>query len=291
MATRGCSPLTVRAYRETLRHFEAFLAGLDKEQSLTTVDRDIVRRWMMFRADEGAKPQTVKRGLSALRTFYRYLLRMGLVERDPMVLVSNPKVAKPLPHYFKEQEMDRLFDDITFPETFEGRRDYAILLTFYSAGLRLAELIGLRPGDVDTDRAELHVCGKRNKHRVVPIGSELCRTLHIYMCAREDFFSSVPGSDDVLFLSKRGRRLTAAAVEKMVRNYMSQVSTQTKLSPHVLRHTYATTLLNHGADLEAVKELLGHESVSTTQVYTHTTFAQLRAAYAKAHPRADDREE
>lgn len=283
---KGYSPRTVESYNETLVHLRRLMAELDEELTWQTVDSDVVRRWMIERAEEGVKPQTVKRALSALRTFFHYLLRRGEIDRDPMALVRNPKVPKPLPHFFKESEMDRLFDTVEFPDTFFGCRDYAMLLTFYSTGVRVSELVGLRIADVDLGRGELRVTGKRNKQRVIPFGPELSAVLRDYLRVRGEHCATLAAASDYIFVRGTGCPLTPPEVRTVTRHYLSAVSTQTRLSPHVLRHTYATTLLNHGADLETVKELLGHERITTTQVYTHTSFAELRDVYAKAHPRA-----
>lgn len=282
VADRGYSPLTVETYRVDLTHFEKFCQELDDEVDWNTVDSDLIRRWVSQRMEEGIGPRTVKRSLSALRSFYKYLLRMGAVEKDPTQLVSNPKVGKTLPSFIKESEMDRLLDGITYPQTFEGQRDHLILLTFYTTGVRASELVGLNIEDVDLSNGELKVTGKRNKQRIIPFGEELIHELNAYLKVVSDTFGQTSGA---LFLDKKGERLSNECVRQVVKHYLSLVTTQKKKTPHVLRHTFATVMLNNGADLEAVKELLGHESLSTTEIYTHTSFAELRKEYEKAHPR------
>jgi integrase/recombinase XerC len=226
----------------------------------------------------------MKRSLSALRSFYRYLMRMGLGTADPAHKIVNPKADKPLPVFVKEAEMNRLFDEVKFPEGFVGMRDYLILLTFYSTGMRVAELEGLDVEALSFERSELRVTGKRNKQRVIPFGQELAMRMHEYLAER----SKLPcGGGGALFVSPDGKRLAAAEVRVIVKQYLSLVTSQKRRGPHVLRHTFATVMLNNGAELEAVKELLGHESLATTEVYTHTTFAELRKEYEKAHPRAE----
>lgn len=284
-ADRGYSPATTAYYGYVLRAFAAFCDTLEGAPAGETVDSDIVRRWMAARMEGGTQPQTVKRDLSALRSFYRYLSLTGVVERNPMQLVRNPKTRRTLPAFVKQTEMDRLLDKVTFPDTAEGRRDRLILLTFYSTGLRVSELVGLNPTDIDTANGELKVTGKRNKQRIVPFGEELREALDGYLHERE---LQGNGADSALFTDEKGKRLPDGKVRQLVKHYLSLVTTQKKKTPHVLRHTFATVMLNNGADIEAVKELLGHESLNTTQVYTHTTFAELRKAYQKAHPRSTE---
>lgn len=282
-ADRGCSPLTVRSYADALTGFLHYYSQLDEGLTWETVDADIVRRWMADRMQAGTQPQTVRRALSALRSFYHYLHMMGYTTLHPMQRVQNPKVPRRLPAFLKEAEMNRLLDDVPFPDNRRGRRDYLMLLTFYTTGVRVSELVALDYNDVSTARGELKVTGKRNKQRVVPFGKELSEAFTCF--AAEDSPDGQWPSGPV-FRNGRGGRLTAAEARRVVRRYLSLVTPQQKRSPHVLRHTFATVMLNNGADLEAVKDLLGHESLATTEVYTHTTFSELKRAYAQAHPRA-----
>ena len=284
-ADRGYSPLTVETYRGDLRHFEDFFQKLDVTMNWNTVDSDVIRRWMAERMNQGTGPRTVKRSLSALRSFYRYLLRLELVDRDPTQLVRNPKVGKTLPSFVKQSEMDKLLDGVTYPDTFEGLRDRLILLTFYTTGVRVSELVGLNVEHVDLHGHELKVTGKRNKQRIIPFGDELMQELHHYIEELNSVFGLRTGA---LFVDMRGMRMNASSVREVVRYYLSLVTTQKKKTPHVLRHTFATVMLNNGADLGAVKELLGHESLATTEIYTHTTFAELKKEYEKAHPRSEE---
>ena len=284
LADKGYSPQTTAKYRQDLISFRDFFVGLERELSWQTVDSDVVRLWMAEEMARDISPRTMKRSLSALRSFYRYLMRMGLATADPAHKIVNPKADKPLPVFVKEKEMDRLFDEVEFPEGFVGLRDYLILLTFYSTGMRVAELEGLDVEALSFERSELRVTGKRNKQRVIPFGQELALRMQEYLAER----SKLPcGSGGALFVRPDGKRLAAAEVRAIVKQYLSLVTTQKRRGPHVLRHTFATVMLNNGAELEAVKELLGHESLATTEVYTHTTFAELRKEYEKAHPRAE----
>lgn len=282
LADRAYSPRTVVTYREALEEFEAYKSQLDASLTWRTLHVDVVRGWMAQLMDEGCGARTVNKKLSALRSFYRYLLRMKRVEHNPLSLLRNPKAVKPLPVFLRESEMDRLFDDVMYPPNYEGARDRLILLTFYTTGIRLSELVGLDVTDVDLSQQELKVTGKRNKQRIVPFGRELSQAFREYI----PLLRRTGGCDGALFLSLKGQRISPAQVQQVVKKYLSLVTSQKKRSPHVLRHTFATVMLNHGADLETIRELLGHESVTTTEVYTHTTFADLKKAYEQAHPRA-----
>ena len=279
---RAYSVRTIQTYEGALRDFENFFSSLDKGLTWKSVDADVVRQWMALQVEAGCVGRTMSKKLSALRSLFKYLLRCGVVDKDPMGLVRNPKLSKPLPVFIKECEMNRLFDEIEFPDDYFGHRDKTILLTFYNTGIRVSELLGLKVKDVDLVRNELVVLGKRNKQRIVPFGNELADSLRDYINIR----SGINPRSEALFLNAPNRCVTYAIVRKVVNDYLGMVTTQQKRSPHVLRHTFATVMLNHGADLESIKELLGHESISTTEVYTHTTFAELKKEYEQAHPRA-----
>lgn len=281
---RNYSPKTVQGYEIDLNEFESYLARTDAELTLTTVDADIVRNWSMEMMEAGQKETSVNRRLSALRSFYRFLLRKGTISVSPMQSVKGPKKKKPLPYFLREDEMDNLLDETDFGEGFEGERDRLIVQMFYETGMRRAELVGLDEKDIDFYRGQIRVTGKRNKQRLIPFGEELKTAMQAYMAEKAQ---AVPEPEDgALFVRPDGRRVTEGWVYRMVRRNLSKVTTIKKRSPHVLRHTFATTMLNNEAELEAVKELLGHESVSTTEIYTHTTFEELKNAYSKAHPRA-----
>lgn len=282
-ADRGCSPCTTDAYGATLTAFARYCQGIDEQITWQSIDADIIRRWMADRMATGLNARSMARDLAALRSFFKYLLRMNLAQHDPTRLVRNPKKHVPLPAFLKQEEVDRLFDEITFPSTPEGQRDRNILLTFYHTGIRLSELTGLTIASIDLARAELSVIGKRNKQRIVPFGSELRESLAAYIARRKEEGATISSP---LFPNKNGQRMRSETVRQVVKQYLSLVTTQKKRSPHVLRHTFATAMLNNGAGLEAIKELLGHESITTTEVYTHATFADLKKEYEHAHPRA-----
>ena len=280
---RNASPQTVQTYEESLRAFESYLTFRDNDLSMDSVDTDLIRDWMESLMDKGNSASTINKNLSALRSFYRFALKRGLVKKDPAHAVTGPKKSKPLPQFLREGEMDRLLDGLEWDSSFNNVRARTILLLFYEAGLRRSELIGLDDKDVDFEAAQLKVTGKRNKQRIVPFGAELAEALKNYKAKRQEEFGETNGA---LFLSDKGERISGDQVYQIVRKYLSMVTSLKKRSPHVLRHTFATAMLNNGAGLETIKSLLGHESVSTTEIYTHTTFEQLKRIYKEAHPRA-----
>ena len=280
---RNASPQTVQTYEESLRAFESYLTFRDNDLSLDSVDTDLIRDWMESLMDKGNSASTINKNLSALRSFYRFALKRELVKKDPAHAVTGPKKSKPLPQFLREGEMDHLLDGLQWDSSFNNVRARTILLLFYEAGLRRSELIGLDDKDIDFEAAQLKVTGKRNKQRIVPFGAELAETLKDYKAKRQEEFGETSGA---LFLSDKGERISGAQVYQIVRKYLSMVTSLKKRSPHVLRHTFATAMLNNGAGLETIKSLLGHESVSTTEIYTHTTFEQLKRIYKEAHPRA-----
>lgn len=277
------SPRTVESYGTSLRSFESYFKSLDGQLTWQTVDEDVIRDWMESLMDGGMTASSVGTRFAALRSFFRFALSRGLVERDPAFNVEGPKKAKPLPHFLKESEMDSLLDDCAWGDTYKDVRDKAIITTFYETGIRVSELTGLDDCTVDLINCQLKVTGKGNKQRVVPFGKELAETLRRYVDVRD---AQMPKLSSAFFLSVKGKRMERHQVRKLVMNRLQAVSTQKKLSPHVLRHTFATAMLNNGASIESVRRLLGHASASTTEIYTHTTFEQLKRVYKEAHPRA-----
>lgn len=280
---RNRSDLTIKNYGEDLRAFKEFYGNLDSRLSWKSVDSDIIRDWMESMMDKGNNATSINRRLSALRSFYRFALARKLVDKDPVHGVTGPKKGRPLPQFLKENEMDRLLDAGSWTEGFEDVRDRTIIMTFYETGIRLSELIGLDDCMVDFSNRQLKVTGKRNKQRVIPFGEELLATLRDYMKCRD---KEVNRQSEALFVSAKGQRMTSSQVREAVKKNLSKVCTLKKRTPHVLRHTFATAMLNNKAGIESVKKLLGHESLSTTEIYTHTTFEQLKREYYSAHPRA-----
>lgn len=284
---RAYSLHTVISYGNDLREFEAYLANTENVLRVQDADTDLVRGWAMTLMAEGRSAATVNRKLSALRTFYKYLLKKEAIVVSPMQSVCGPKKKKPLPQFVRESDMERLLDDTLTDDSWQGRREYVIIQLFYETGIRLSELVGLNVEDVDFSRKTIKVTGKRNKQRIIPIGDGLAQNLKEYVGMKEGEAGRLSTiNPQPLFVTDRGQRVYPGWVYHLVRRSLSQVVTLKKRSPHVLRHTFATAMLNGDAELEAVKELMGHESVSTTQIYTHTTFEELKKAYNKAHPRA-----
>ena len=280
---RSASSQTVQTYEESLREFESYISLRDSGLSLQAVDADLIRDWMESLMDKGNTASTINKKLSALRSFYRFSLKRGLVEKDPAHVVTGPKKSKPLPQFLREGEMDKLLDQLEWGNDYKDVRARTILLLFYEAGLRRSELIGLNDSDINFTAGQLKVTGKRNKQRIIPFGEELAEALSKYIAMRDEQFEN---SEGAVFLDDKGGRITGAQVYNIVRKNLSLVTSLKKRSPHVLRHTFATAMLNNGAGLETIKSLLGHESVSTTEIYTHTTFEQLKRIYKEAHPRA-----
>ena len=280
---RNRSLATVSSYRKDLEAFQKFVQAQDPMLLWADVDADLVRDWMAEMMNEGQRATSINRRLSALRSFYRFALARNLVKSDPVQGVVGPKKDKPLPQFLKEKEMDELLQEDFWTDCYENVRDRMIIMTFYETGIRLAELMNLCDGDVDFMSGQLKVTGKRNKQRLIPFGAELSQALQHYMGVRD---AQVVRHSAALFLANDGQQMTADAIRYRVKKYLSLVSTLKKRTPHVLRHTFATAMLNHKAGIESVKKLLGHESLSTTEIYTHTTFEQLKREYLNAHPRA-----
>lgn len=284
---RNLSERTIKGYSAGLEAFERFFKRLDAELCWDNLDEDVIRDWMMAMMEEGNRTGSISCRLSSVRAFYKFLLKRGLVDRNPAHLVVAPKREKNLPIFVREDQMDRLLDGNYFPEDFVGVRDRLILLAFYSTGMRLSELTGLTLDDVDCKQSQVRVTGKRNKQRVIPFGTEMMSSIHSYLAMRHAMLMEKGIVSNWLFVSeKSGGRMSDSKVRQIVQAYLGRVTTLRKKSPHVLRHSFATSMLNHRADLQSVKELLGHERLSTTEIYTHTTFEELKDMYNQAHPRA-----
>ena len=277
------SQQTVESYREDLKHFEKFAKDLSDSFSWEIVDSDIVRDWMESMMDKGNSAATVSRRLSALKTFYRFALARHYVESDPVYSIKGPKKEKPLPQFVKESEMDELLDRQAWGDDYNNVRARTIIILFYETGMRLSELVNLDDKDVNFVTSEIKITGKGNKQRIVPFGDELKNTLLEFRRLRD---ASVEVKTPALVVSDKGTRMSPSKVQDIVRSNLSRVCSLKKKSPHVLRHSFATAMLNHHVGIENLKKLLGHASISTTEIYTHTTFEQLKRVYNEAHPRA-----
>lgn len=282
---KNASVYTIRNCKHDLTVFEQFYRERWDGMTWETVDADIVRTWMEWMVDNGRKAATVNEQLSSLRSFYRFALKRGLVSKDPAHSVQSMKEEKPLPVFVRESEMDNLLDKMKWGSEYNDVRARTIILLLYQTGIRRSELTGLDDKDVDLDQMQLKVTGKRNKQRIVPFGIELRDQLKSYIDKRD---KEIARAEQGFFLNAKGKRISVNEVYFVVRDKLRLVSTQKKLSPHVLRHSFATAMLNNDAGLESVQKLLGHESLETTEIYTHTTFEQLKKVYAKAHPRNGD---
>lgn len=279
---RNYSQRTAESYGEDLTAFESYFKNLSAELTWGSVDSDVIRGWMEEMMDKGNNATSINRRLSALRSFYRFALSRHLVKRDPSHMIKGPKKEKPLPKFIREADIDRLLEPEMWKDTYDDLLARTIILVLYTTGLRLSELVGLDDEMVDFVNSQLKVTGKRNKQRIIPFGNELAEELRKYIAVRDEKVVRVtPG----LLLTEKGKRISPIKVRDIVINKLGLVTTQKKRSPHVLRHSFATAMLNHEAGLESVKKLLGHESLATTEIYTHTTFEQLKAVYEKTHPR------
>jgi integrase/recombinase XerC len=278
------SPHTVTAYRADLEQFGAFVRQMYGVEDIASVSHLYVRAWVVQLIREGIQARSIHRKLSSLKTFFKFLKRSGKIEQSPMTKVVAPKVGKRLPVYVQEQELDALFKRMPFDESFEGTRDFLILELLYTAGLRRSELIGLKEENLDLESRQLRVKGKGGKERLIPLMDRVVEDIKVYRRWRTGQFPDATAPE--LLLTDKGRPLYPKFVYNLVRRYLSIVTTLEKKSPHVLRHSFATHLSEHGADLNAIKELLGHSSLAATQVYTHNSIERLKNVYRQAHPKA-----
>jgi len=275
---------TVRSYENDIGQFFSFISVHRGSDDLDDISSQDVRSWIISMLDNGYAAKSVHRKISSLRTYFRYNMRTGLINTNPAENIVLPKVRRRLPVFVEEMSLDSLLDSYSFGEDFGGLRDRMIIEMLYTTGMRKAELIGIRLDDVDIEACTVRVLGKRNRERIIPLLENFTARLQEYIALRNKHF---PGNTiECLFLTDRGLKLYDKFVYNTVKRYLDLVSTIEKKSPHVLRHTFATHMLNSGADLNSVKEILGHANLSATQIYTHNTFEKLKKVYKQAHPRA-----
>lgn len=280
---RGYSAYTLRSYGDDVRQFMLF-CGLDEADSnYATITHRHVRAWVSSMISQGMSPRSANRKLSSLRTFFKYLMREGIVSINPLSKVISPKTSKRLPEFVPESDMLKLDTETLFSDSYEGHRDLLIVLLFYFTGMRLSELVGLKTDSISLSSDTIRVIGKGNKERIIPLHPDLKPAIAKYIHCRKEIDINNCSS---FFLTLKGEPVYQKLVYRVVKHYLSMITPLQKRSPHVLRHTFATYLLNHGADLNAIKELLGHANLSATQVYTHSTFEKLKRNYNQAHPRA-----
>ena len=280
---RNYSDKTILAYRKDVDQFAEFIQEQMFVSSLVDVTSELIREWIVSLMDKGYTSASINRKLSTLRSFYKYLLRKRLVEINPLLKVVAPKKRKSLPVFVKESDMDKLLDEVDFGKGFKACRDKLIIELFYATGMRLSELVELNDEDVDFARSVIKVTGKRNKQRLIPFDEPLKEDIREYIDNRD---AKVQRKSLALFVKEDGERIYNGLIYKLVRRNLSKVVTLKKRSPHVLRHSFATAMLNNEAELGAVKEILGHSSLAATEIYTHTTFEELKKVYKQAHPRA-----
>lgn len=273
---------TLISYKNDLEQYHAFC--LERGNEGMDLFFKTIRSWIVEMMDGGLNPRTIHRKLSSLRSYCKYLIKKGELEEDPVEKVLKPKINKRIPEFVDEESIDMLLDRYDFGTDYSGIRNRLIISMLYQTGMRRSELIGLTEASVDPEASTIKVLGKRNKERIIPLTKELKAELLAYLDIRAETF---PDSEsDHLFLTAKGKTVYPKLVYKVVNQYLSMVTTLDRTSPHILRHTFATHMLNNGADLNAIKELLGHANLSATQVYTHNTFEKLKSIYNQAHPRA-----
>lgn len=280
---RNYSSHTVLSYHKDLDQFSSFITRQCGEFSIDNIDSDLIRRWIVNLMEQKNTPATVKRKLSAIKSYFKFLIRQGVTKKNPTIGISGPKNQKKIPIFVKEADMDNLLDNVDFGDGFEAIRNKLIIHLFYITGIRRAEILELKDPDIDFSTQTIKVTGKRNKQRIIPFGNETHNMLLQYLEERD---VRIGIGDGHVFVKKDGEKLYPMLLYRIVNNKLSETTTLSKKSPHILRHTFATSLLNHGAEINSVKELLGHSSLAATEVYTHTTFEELKKTYHAAHPRA-----
>ena len=273
---------TITSYNSDLVFFFEFNLHAFETQNIKEITPVMIRSWLASMKEKGDSARSINRRISTLKSFFRFLLRQKLIEVSPMATITSPKIKKRLPVFVEQKDLNTLFQHVEFPEGWEGILHRTMLVFFYGTGMRLSELIGLKDHQVDIARNQIKILGKGNKERIVPFGPGMMEQTELYRKSRP----SGKGENQTFFINEKGRSLSARAVQLTIKKYLSLTTTIDKKSPHVLRHSFATHLMNNGAELNAVKELLGHSSLAATQVYTHNTIEKLKDVYKKAHPKA-----
>lgn len=273
---------TLIAYRNDLENFQGFISA-EYESKLEEVNYQMIRTWLVQLMDQGITPKSINRKISSLKSFYKFLLKKEVITQNPTARIVAPKIPKRLPAFIEENKIEKLFDSIEFGNDFSGKRDRLILELFYGCGIRLSELIGLKKSDITSNT--IKVLGKGNKERIIPISESINSQIKFYLKEK----NNLPDSNvnqDVLLVLNNGKKMYPKFVYNKVKSYLGKVTSMDKKSPHILRHTFATHLLNNGAEINAIKELLGHSSLAATQIYTHNSIEKLKNIYTKSHPLA-----
>ncbi len=275
---------TITSYQNDLAAFIIFLYEEFGEVDINQIKASFIRSWLAGMKDNEMSSRSINRKISTLRSFFKYLLKNEIVKVSPVTAIISPKTPKRLPQFVEENDTYDLFTQISFSDDFKGLTEKIILEVLYNTGMRKAELIGLKEYNIDYMNSQVKVLGKGNKERIIPINKELSKSLQFYIAEKKKLFGK--DEENTFFVSNKGLPLDPKTIYNIVKKYLSQVTTIEKRSPHILRHSFATHLMNNGADLNAVKELLGHSSLAATQVYTHNTIEKLKDVYKKAHPKA-----
>lgn len=281
---------TITAYKNDITQFFLFLMNRYETSNEKKIDYLIVRSWIVELMETGLSTRSINRKLSTLKTFFKYLIREEKISINPMLKVIAPKTSKRLPEFVEKSNIEHLLNKIDFGNDYSAIRNKTILETFYATGIRSSELINIKEHDIDLQKATIKVTGKRNKERIIPLSNKLCDILITYINNKQKQFNTQKGND-YLFVTIKGKRMYAKLVYNIINSSLNKVTTLSKKSPHVLRHTFATHMLNNGADLNAIKEILGHSNLSSTQVYTHNSIDKLKLIYNQAHPKEQNKED
>jgi integrase/recombinase XerC len=273
---------TVRAYADDLEQFRLFRNEMPGEGEFSQVSPPVIRSWLAGLKENKLSSKSINRKISSLKSFFKFMVRTGGLEKTPMSSIISPKSGRKLPVYVEEKDMETLTRHLEFPDSWQGKTDRLLIQLFYQTGMRLTELIYLKNGQLDLARAQIKVHGKGNKERILPVSEALVKEIRLYIREKDE---TGRNGEDALFVTGKGKKLYPAYAYLAVKKYLSLVTTLDKKSPHVLRHSFATHLMNHGADLNSVKELLGHSSLAATQLYTHNSIEKLREVHKKNHPR------
>lgn len=279
---RRYSQHTIIGYRTDLEQFFAYLASQFESPGLSAISSMMIRSWLAELKEDEIAARSINRKISSLKSFFKYQLKIGALEQTPMTTIVSPKQGKRLPVFMEEKSMEQLFSPELYEEGWQGRTERLVLMLFYHTGMRLSELVNLKYSQLDGAQSQLKVLGKGNKERIIPVSRELASELQQYQSDKTGELAMA----DRLFVTEKGKPLQPRSVYAFVKAKLGAVTTVQKKSPHVLRHSFATHLMNNGADLNAVKELLGHSSLAATQVYTHNTIEKLKEVFKKAHPKA-----
>lgn len=280
---RRLSSHTVLAYITDLQQLEVYLETIYEIEEAEAIQALHLRSWIASLKENKISNRSIKRKIAALNTFFRFLKTEGFLKKNPAKKLLLPKMSKPLPHFLEEKQTQELVAEVTFPDTFEGQTQQLIIELLYQTGMRRAELIQLKEKDIDFSRKEMQVLGKGNKIRILPLSREMLARLQDYLSLKKKLFDS---SEENVLILKSGKQLYANYVYRVVKKYLNEITTLDKKSPHILRHTFASQLLNNGADLMSIKDLLGHQSLAATQVYTHLNIERLKEVYKNAHPKS-----